>query len=67
MGVSMSTVESLYEAGHDSIHLRDEGLVKTEDTDILAKARGENRIVLTFDLIWISVIYWPPPVKNLQV
>ena len=50
MGVSMSTVASLREAGHDSVHLRDEGLLKMEDADILDKARSEDRIVLTFDL-----------------
>ena len=50
MGVSMSTVLSLREAGHDAIHLRDEGLLRMEDSDILDKARLENRVVLTFDL-----------------
>jgi predicted nuclease of predicted toxin-antitoxin system len=50
MGVSMSTIASLREAGHESIHLRDEGLLKMEDADILDKARSESRIVLTFDL-----------------
>jgi predicted nuclease of predicted toxin-antitoxin system len=46
----MSTAASLREAGHDAVHLRDEGLLKMEDPEILAKARSENRIVLTFDL-----------------
>ena len=50
MGVSMSTVASLREAGHDAVHLRDEGLLRMEDSDILDKARLENRVVLTFDL-----------------
>ena len=50
MGVSMSTIASLREAGHESIHLRDEGLFKMEDAGILDKARSESRIVLTFDL-----------------
>ena len=26
MGVSMSTVQTLRDAGHDAVHLRDEGL-----------------------------------------
>ena len=46
----MSTVASLRDSGHDSVHLRDEGLLKMEDADILDKARSESRIVLTFDL-----------------
>ena len=50
MGVSESTIASLREAGHDSVHLRDEGLLKMEDADILDKARSEGRIVLAFDL-----------------
>ena len=50
MGVSLSTVASLREAGHDAIHLRDEGLLRVKDSEILGKARSENRVVLTFDL-----------------
>ena len=50
MGVSESTIASLREAGHDPVHLRDEGLLKMEDADILDKARSEGRIVLAFDL-----------------
>ena len=44
MGVSMSTIASLREAGHDAVHLRDQGLLKMEDPDILDKARAEDRI-----------------------
>ena len=50
MGISMSTVVSLRDAGHDSVHLRDEGLLKMKDAEILDKARSEGRIVLAFDL-----------------
>jgi predicted nuclease of predicted toxin-antitoxin system len=50
MGVSLSTVASLREAGHDAVHLRDEGLLRVKDSEILGKARSENRVVLTFDL-----------------
>ena len=46
----MSTVAVLREAGHDAVHLRDQGLLKMEDAHILQKARTEGRIVLTFDL-----------------
>jgi predicted nuclease of predicted toxin-antitoxin system len=50
MGVSMSTVRSLREQGHEAIHLREEGLRQLPDEKILEKARQEGRIVLTFDL-----------------
>src|ERR1051325_9222577 len=47
---SKRTIASLREAGHDSVHLRDEGLMRMEDAGILDKARSEGRVVLTFDL-----------------
>ena len=50
MGVSSTTVEALRAADHDAVHLRDEGLVRLPDPDIVAKALAESRIVLTFDL-----------------
>lgn len=50
MGVSMSTVHALRHLGHDVTHLRDQGLMRMEDPDVVTKARSEGRIVLTFDL-----------------
>jgi len=50
MGVSLKTVESLRVAGHDVVHLREQGLQRLPDPEILAKASREGRIVLTFDL-----------------
>ena len=50
MGVSLSTVHALRSDGHDAVHLQDEGLIRLADADILEKARGEQRVVLTFDL-----------------
>ncbi len=50
MGVSMSTVETQRDAGHDAVHLRDEGLQRLPDSDILDKARQSRRVVLAFDL-----------------
>ena len=50
MGVSGTTARDLRSAGHDVVHLREVGLKKMPDSDILAKARAENRILLTFDL-----------------
>ena len=50
MGVSMTTLRALRVLGHDAIHLRDEGLIRLPDDQIVAKAKLENRVVLTFDL-----------------
>ena len=50
MGISMSTVLALRQQDHDATHLREQGLERLSDPDILEKARREERIVLTFDL-----------------
>lgn len=50
MGVSMTTVSALRHLGHSVVHLREQGLMRMEDPDIVDKARSEGRIVLTFDL-----------------
>jgi predicted nuclease of predicted toxin-antitoxin system len=50
MGVSQRVVEWLRAAGHDAVHLRDEGLQRLPNGDIFHKAAGEQRVVLTFDL-----------------
>jgi predicted nuclease of predicted toxin-antitoxin system len=50
MGVSVATIRALRETGEDVTHLRDEGLGRLPDEDILAKARREGRVVVTFDL-----------------
>ncbi|MGH7267598.1 MAG: DUF5615 family PIN-like protein [Candidatus Rokuibacteriota bacterium] len=34
--------------GHDAIHLREEGLHRARDEQVLAEALAEDRIVLTF-------------------
>jgi predicted nuclease of predicted toxin-antitoxin system len=50
MGVSGTPVQALREGGYDALHLRELGLQKLPNDQILRKARDENRIVLTFDL-----------------
>jgi predicted nuclease of predicted toxin-antitoxin system len=50
MGISPKTVDFLTEFGYDATHLHSEGLERLPDRDILAKALGEERIVLTHDL-----------------
>lgn len=49
MGVSPRTVH-LRNAGHDVLDLRDHGLERLPDAEILNRARLEARIVLTHDL-----------------
>jgi predicted nuclease of predicted toxin-antitoxin system len=56
MGVSPKAVEWLRAAGHDAVHLRDEGLHRLPDDAVFAKARAENRIVLTFDLDFGEIV-----------
>ena len=50
MGVSLRVADHLRQAGHDVVHLRDEGLQRLPDADVFQKAIGEHRTVLTFDL-----------------
>ena len=50
MGVSALTLRFLAGAGHDALHVRDLGMLRAEDGKILARAKSEERTVLTFDL-----------------
>ena len=50
MGVSPLTVKKLQKAGYDAVHLSEQGLMRMPDNLIMAKAKQESRIVLTFDL-----------------
>jgi predicted nuclease of predicted toxin-antitoxin system len=50
MGISPSTVQMLRDLGHDAVHLRDQGLHRMPDAEVLRKARDENRVLLTSDL-----------------
>lgn len=50
MGISQQVVEWLRSKGHDTVHLRDEGLQRLPNGEIFQKAGREQRIVLTFDL-----------------
>ena len=50
MGISPRTVQELRDQGHDALHLHEEGLERLPDEEILEKARGEGRILLTHDL-----------------
>lgn len=50
MGISGTTVAELQRHGHDAVHLRDRGLKRLPDDEVLGLARLERRVVLTFDL-----------------
>jgi len=50
MGVADLTVTALRGLGHDVVHAREAGYLTLLDADILAHARSQKRIVLTFDL-----------------
>lgn len=50
MGISPDTVAYLKTLGHDAKHLIEERLGQRADSEILAKARSEDRVVLTHDL-----------------
>jgi predicted nuclease of predicted toxin-antitoxin system len=56
MGISLRTVDWLRDRGHDVVHLRDEGLQRLPDDEILEKARLENRILLTVDLDFAQLL-----------
>lgn len=46
----MTTVRALRARGHEVVHLREQGLQRLADSAILAKARAESSVVITFDL-----------------
>ncbi len=50
MGVSQAVCRWLREAGHDVVHLRDQGLQRLANGEIFQKALVEHRVLLTFDL-----------------
>jgi predicted nuclease of predicted toxin-antitoxin system len=43
-------VDELRQAGHDAVHIAEKGLYHMADSEILRKAREENRVLLTHDL-----------------
>lgn len=50
MGISPLVVQHLCSKGHDAIHLREQGLHRLPDSDIVTKAVDEQRVLLTADL-----------------
>ncbi len=56
MGISPRTVEWLRSQGYDAIRLVEEGLQRLTDEEIVVKARQEERIILTMDLGFGSLL-----------
>jgi predicted nuclease of predicted toxin-antitoxin system len=56
MGLARSTVAFLRAQGHEAIHLRDEGLQRLKDEEIIEKAVAEGRVILTHDLDFGRII-----------
>src|SRR5689334_993978 len=50
MGISRHVVKSLRLKGHDALHLLDLRLSRAEDTEIIEFVQRDNRIILTHDL-----------------
>jgi len=49
-GISPRTVEFLRGNGHDAVHVRELGLQRASDREIVDRALADSRILLTFDL-----------------
>lgn len=49
-GISPNTVEFLRRTGHDVAHVRDYGMQRSPDREVIERAQAEARIVLIFDL-----------------
>ncbi len=49
-GLSLATIDFLVEQGHDAVHVRTLGMQRASDAEIVARARADSRVVLTFDL-----------------
>jgi predicted nuclease of predicted toxin-antitoxin system len=50
MGISRRTIAWLRKQGHDALHARELGMQRASDADVLALARGEERVLLKLDL-----------------
>ncbi len=50
MGISQSSINWLRQNAYGAIHLREEGLHRITDAEIIKKATKEGRIILTCDL-----------------
>jgi predicted nuclease of predicted toxin-antitoxin system len=49
-GLSPISVDYLVQLGHEAVHVRALGMQRAPDADIVARARADSSVVLTFDL-----------------
>ena len=56
MGLARSTANFLRHQGHNAVHLREQGLQRLDDQEIIEKARTEGRVILTHDLDFGRII-----------
>ena len=50
MPLSVDTAAWLRTKGHDAVHLRDQGLQRLPDDQIIQKAKAEGRVIVTMDV-----------------
>ena len=55
-GLSPATVDFLIRLGHEAIHVRTLGMQRAPDADVVAHARADSSVVLTFDLDFGDVL-----------
>jgi len=56
MGISQSTVKWLSEQGLDAVHVRNLGMHRASDTEIVKKAVEENSAIITCDLDFGAIV-----------
>lgn len=56
MGIAQAAVSWLREEGHDAFHLRERGLQRLSDDEIIRLAVDEDRIILTHDLDFSRIV-----------
>jgi predicted nuclease of predicted toxin-antitoxin system len=56
MGLARSTAAFLRGQGHDALHLREQGLQRMADHEIVDKAQAEGRVILTHDLDFSRIV-----------
>jgi predicted nuclease of predicted toxin-antitoxin system len=49
-GISPKTVEFLKQLGHEATHVRTLGMQRAPDAQVIALARSDGSVVLSFDL-----------------
>ena len=55
-GLSPASVDFLIQLNHEAVHVRNLGMQRAPDADIVARARADSSIVLTFDLDFGDVL-----------